>query len=218
MWFSEDTPHVTVVKEDTVPDNDGHLRLSYSFLLWLVPSLSIFVFSPVEQSQTKEIRLRQFVHEAGNFAVQKHVISQKPGDQKDVLLGAVIVSALLARTFPYRWTFKWRLTDICFLLFYRTAKAEAAPRSSASLLEPIISVWGTWHSIWPPVKYRPMGLLCLTVFGQLGTVQTGFRKARVRKNDRNPFMCPVCVRKSSWKNAPDMNNCCVFHRRSPVSL
>lgn len=141
-------------------------------------SLSFFPLR-AERSQTKETRLRQLVHKAGNFAVQKHVISQKPGDQKDVLLGAVIVSALLARTFPYRWTFKWRLTDICFLLFYRTAKPEAAPRSSASLLEPIISVWGTWHSNWPPVKYGPMGLLCLTVFGQLGTVQTGFRKACV---------------------------------------
>lgn len=143
-------------------------------------------FSPVraEQSQTKGTRLRRFAHEAGNFAVQKHVTSQKPGDQKDVLLGAVIVSALLARTFPYRWTFKWRLTDICFLPFYRTAQPEAAPRSSASLLEPIISVWGTWHSNWPPVKRGPVGSLCSTVFGQLGTVQTGFRKARVCEGTR----------------------------------
>lgn len=132
MWFSEDIPHVTVKKENTVPDNDGHRHLfhsffSASFCLSLLPR-SVFFFPPPTCRTKARGLVETICAQSRKLCGSEACHITKGRDQEDVLLGAVIVSALLARTFPYRWTFKWRLTDICFLLFYKTAKPEAAPK------------------------------------------------------------------------------------------
>lgn len=72
-------------KENTVPDNDGHRHLFHSFFsalfcLSLLPrSIFFFLFFLLRSEQRREAWLRRSVHKAGNFVVQKHVISQKAG-------------------------------------------------------------------------------------------------------------------------------------------
>lgn len=89
--------------------------------------LSFFFFPPTFRTKARGL-VETICAQSRKLCGSEACHITKGRDQEDVLLGAVIVSALLARTFPYRWTFKWRLTDICFLLFYRTAKPEAAPK------------------------------------------------------------------------------------------
>ncbi len=50
----------------------------------------------------------------------------------------------------------------------------------------------------PPVKSGPMGLLCFSVFGQLGTVQTGFRKVHAREGPRD-LQEPLHVLGLCWR-------------------
>lgn len=91
---------MTVKKEDTVLDNDGHRHL------FLVLPLAYASFCRLFSSSVRRTKARGLAEticeQSRKLCGSEACHITKGRDQEDVLLGAVIVSALLARTFPYR--------------------------------------------------------------------------------------------------------------------